>query len=91
MATNLYIYIYIYIYIYKPVTVAVRSKACSVFARSEAGIVGSNPTQTMNVRCVYEFILYLCSVFRKRPCDELITRPRDPTVCKMIMKLKNRG
>jgi hypothetical protein len=28
-----------------PVTVAERSKACTVFARSEAGIVGSNPTQ----------------------------------------------
>jgi hypothetical protein len=27
-----------------PVTVAERSKACTVFARSEAGIVGSNPT-----------------------------------------------
>jgi hypothetical protein len=25
--------------------------------------------------CVY-------SVFRYRPCDELITRPRSPTVCK---------
>jgi hypothetical protein len=24
-----------------------------------------------------------------RPCDGLITRPRSPTVCKMIMKLKN--
>jgi hypothetical protein len=26
-----------------------RSKACTVFARSEAGIVGSNPTQGMDV------------------------------------------
>jgi hypothetical protein len=32
-----------------PVTVAERSKACTVFARSEAGIVGSNPTQGMGV------------------------------------------
>jgi hypothetical protein len=32
--------------------------------------------------CVY-------SVFRQRSCDELITRPRSPTVCKMIIKLKN--
>jgi hypothetical protein len=32
-----------------PVTVAERSKACTVFARSEAGIVGSNPTQGMDV------------------------------------------
>jgi hypothetical protein len=28
----------------KPVTVVERSKTCTVFARSEAGIVGSNPT-----------------------------------------------
>jgi hypothetical protein len=32
-----------------PVTVADLSKTCTVFARSEAGIVGSNPTQGMNV------------------------------------------
>jgi hypothetical protein len=33
--------------IMKSVTVAERSKACTVSARSEAGIVGSNPTQGM--------------------------------------------
>jgi hypothetical protein len=32
-----------------PATVAARSKACTVFARSEAGIMGSNPTQGMDV------------------------------------------
>jgi hypothetical protein len=32
-----------------PVTVVERSKVCTVFARSEAGIVGSNPTQGMDV------------------------------------------
>jgi hypothetical protein len=32
-----------------PVTVAEQSKACTVFARSEAGIVVSNPTQGMDV------------------------------------------
>jgi hypothetical protein len=26
-----------------------RSKACTIFARSEAGVVGSNPTQDMDV------------------------------------------
>jgi hypothetical protein len=37
----------------------------------------------MDVWGVYVFILCLCCpVFRKRPCDELITRPRSPTVCK---------
>jgi hypothetical protein len=71
-----------------PVTVAERSKACTVFARSEAGIVGSNPTQGMDVW--YVFILCLgCPVFSQRPCDEPITRARSSTVCKMIMKLKN--
>jgi hypothetical protein len=36
-------------YVAPPVTVVERSKACTVFARSEAGIVGSNPTQGMDV------------------------------------------
>jgi hypothetical protein len=31
-----------------PVTVAERSKECTFFARSEAKIVGSNPTQGMD-------------------------------------------
>jgi hypothetical protein len=43
------------LYAEEPVTVAERSKACTVFARSEAGIVGSNPTQGMDVRCVCAF------------------------------------
>jgi hypothetical protein len=33
----------------KPGTVIERSKACTVFARSEAGIVSSNPAQDMDV------------------------------------------
>jgi hypothetical protein len=43
----------------KPVTVAERSKACTVFARSEDGIVGSNPTQDMDVWCVCVCV-FLC-------------------------------
>jgi hypothetical protein len=39
----------IYLIYTKPVTVAERSKACTVFARSEAGIVGSNHSQGMVV------------------------------------------
>jgi hypothetical protein len=35
-----------------PVTVAELSKTCTVFARSETGIVVSNPTQGMDVWCV---------------------------------------
>jgi hypothetical protein len=46
-----------------PVTVAERSKTYTVFARSEAGILGSNPTQDMDFW--YVFILCLsCRVFR---------------------------
>jgi hypothetical protein len=48
-----------------PVTVTERSKAWTVFARSEAGIVGSNPTEGMDFWCVYVFILCLyCPGFR---------------------------
>jgi hypothetical protein len=39
----------------QPVTVAGRSKARNVFARSEAEIVGSNPIQGMDVWCVCAF------------------------------------
>jgi hypothetical protein len=42
-----------------PVTVAAQSEAWIAFARSDAGIVGSNPTQGMDVWCVYAFILCL--------------------------------
>jgi hypothetical protein len=42
------------------ITVAASSKACTVFARSEAGIVGSNPTQGMDIWCVCVF-LCLCT------------------------------
>jgi hypothetical protein len=45
------------VYHHLPITVAARSKAWTVFARSNAGIVGSNPTRGMDV-CVYSvFVL----------------------------------
>jgi hypothetical protein len=51
--------------LFKLVTVAERSKEWTVFARTDAVIVGSNPTQGMDVWCVYVFILCLCyPVFR---------------------------
>jgi hypothetical protein len=51
--------------LFPPVSVAERSKACTAFARPEAGIVRSNTTQSMDVWHVYVFILCLCcSVFR---------------------------
>jgi hypothetical protein len=40
---------YVCVWEVMPVTVAERSKACTVFARSEAGIVGSNSTEGMDV------------------------------------------
>jgi hypothetical protein len=43
----------------QPVTVAERYKACTAFARSKAGIMGSDPTQGMDVWCVYAFILFV--------------------------------
>jgi hypothetical protein len=46
-----------------PVTVAQRSKACTAIARSEAGIVGSNHNQGMDVW--YVFIrCFCCPVFK---------------------------
>jgi hypothetical protein len=43
----------------KPVTVAEQSKAYTVFARSEAGIVGSSPTQCMYGVCMCLFSIYV--------------------------------
>jgi hypothetical protein len=66
------------------------SVAYTVFALSEAGIVVSNPTQSIDVWYVCLFFLCLCCpVFRWRPCDEMITSPTSPTVCKIIKKLRN--
>jgi hypothetical protein len=45
----------------RPVIVAARSKAWTVYPPSDAGIVGSNSTQGMDVWCVYAFILCLGS------------------------------
>jgi hypothetical protein len=45
---------------YRPITVAARSKAWTVYARSNAGIVGSNPTRGMDV-CAHAFILFVLS------------------------------
>jgi hypothetical protein len=47
---------------FRPVIVAERSKACTIFARSEAGIVGSTPTEVMDVWYVSVFILCVCVV-----------------------------
>jgi hypothetical protein len=50
---------------YMPATVSARSEAWTVFTRSDAGIMGSNPSQSKDIWCVYVFILCLCCpVFR---------------------------
>jgi hypothetical protein len=41
-----------------PITVAVRSKARTVFARSNTGIVGSNPLEAWMSMCVYFDLCY---------------------------------
>jgi hypothetical protein len=54
-----------------PVTVAEQSKACTVFARSEAGIVVSNPTQGMDVWCLCVFFCVCVQVEALRGADHL--------------------
>jgi hypothetical protein len=53
---------------------AVQSKAWTVFTHLNIEIVGSYPTQGMDV-CLF------CACVRYWPCDGLITRPRSPTNC----------
>jgi hypothetical protein len=55
-----------------PITVAARSKAWNVLARSNAGIVGSNPTQDVNV-CLrlFSVCVVLCKVAALRRADLL--------------------
>jgi hypothetical protein len=50
-----------------PVTVAERSKSCTVFALSEAGIVGSNPTQSMDNQCLC-VCMFVCMCARALFC-----------------------
>jgi hypothetical protein len=55
-----------------PITVAARSKARIVFARKNAGIEGSNPTQGMDVciMCLYSvFVLFCVQVEALRRAD----------------------
>jgi hypothetical protein len=68
---------------------AARSKAWTVFARSNAGIVGSNPIQGMD-DCARSFCVcvVLCVGSGLATADP---RPRNPTVCaKEITKLNKR-
>jgi hypothetical protein len=83
----------------QPVTVAERSKACTVFARSEVGIVGLNPIQGMDVWCLCVCVcvcvcvgaFFCVCVQVVRPCNELITCPRSPTEYLRSSKPKCKG
>jgi hypothetical protein len=58
--THTHTHTHIYIYIYMPITVAARSKAWTVFGRSNAGIMGSNPIQDMDA-CVRVYSVFVLS------------------------------
>jgi hypothetical protein len=64
------------------VTEAELSKASTVFSRSDAVIVGSNLASGMDVWCVRLFCV--CVVL----FGGLIPRPRSPTDCLKINRLK---
>jgi hypothetical protein len=63
-----------------PITVAARYKARTVLARSNAGIVGSNLTQGMDV-CICVYSVFVLSCVYVAALRRAITRPRSPTVC----------
>jgi hypothetical protein len=52
-----------------PITVAARSKAWTVFARSNTGIVGLNPTQGMDVCAFILFVLLFVQLAALRRAD----------------------
>ena len=69
-----------------PVTVAERSKACTVFARLATGIVGLNPTQDMDVWSVYAFFCVCVQVEALRRADH---PPKESyRMCKIYKKPK---
>jgi hypothetical protein len=56
-----------------------RSKSWTIFDRSKAGIMVSNPTWGMDI--FVRLFCLCCPVCRQRPWNGLITRPRSPAVC----------
>jgi hypothetical protein len=64
----------------KPITVATWSKAWTVCARLNTGVVGSNPTGGMDV-CVPLFCVCVVLCIGRGLAAGLIPRPRSPTDC----------
>jgi hypothetical protein len=62
-----------------PVTMAVRSKARNYFARTNTGIVDSNPTQGLDV-CP-RFSVFVLPYVGSGLTKELILSPSSPTKC----------
>jgi hypothetical protein len=54
---------------FSTITVAARSKAWTVFARLNTGVVGSNPTEGMNI-CVYSVFMLAASRWADPPSKE---------------------
>jgi hypothetical protein len=77
---------YAYLITGLPITVAARFKAWTVFARSNAGILGSNPTQGMDVCvCVYSvFVLFCMQVEALRRPD-----PSSKESCQLCIRSRN--
>jgi hypothetical protein len=67
----------VFVFSLLPITVAAGSKAWNVFARSNTGVVGSNPTQGMRDCVLFCVCVYVVA---------LLPRPRTPTDC---LKLRN--
>jgi hypothetical protein len=59
--------------------VAARSKACTVFARSKAEIVGSNPIQGMDVCIVYVYSVFVLFCVQVKALRRADPRPRGLT------------
>jgi hypothetical protein len=73
------------VHVIKPIKMATLSTAWTIFARSNTGIVGSNPTQSMDI-CVRLF--FICIVLCVGSCWSSV-QGVPPTVYK-IKKLKKR-
>jgi hypothetical protein len=70
-----------------PVSLAERSKACTVYDSLNIEIAGSNPVRGMDV-CLRVSVLSCVSV---EPCVGLIPQPRSPTKCLWIEKSIKEG